>query len=403
VFRSRYERRDNAPDPRAMAARNAATEGFLALDNEQRAAAAAVHAADELGTGRRLEAAWAEVAAVGDAATEAYLAATQEFPLDGTGPIAGAKAADERALREIERAREVIRRFRSSHSRTLDEAALILDSLPRTVQEARSALAAARTAVTQAETTGVRSRRAAERLADAERTAGGLDATGAGLKERRQTALRVLDLARSAGTLAAEAPRTAQSVRSALTSIATRREAAVTKAERIEPAMSALRREFSEPCSRDLLGAEAGTREAIGAADAAIGAARRDADAGEWDTAADHVAAARSALARAEETHDAVTDRLAELRAVRADPARFAADARFVVRDAQRLVVDRGLVKEFGAILDAQSVRLQNAQDRLADVKVVHPDYWFYLTELRGVTDRAKDVVGRARKAQPRS
>ncbi len=73
--------------------------------------------------------------------------------------------------------------------------------------------------------------------------------------------------------------------------------------------------------------------------------------------------------------------RLAELRAVRADPTRFAADTRFVVRDAQRLVVDRGLVKEFGPILDAQSVRLQNAQDRLTGV---HPDYWLYLTELRG-------------------
>jgi hypothetical protein len=50
------------------------------------------------------------------------------------------------------------------------------------------------------------------------------------------------------------------------------------------------------------------------------------------------------------------------------------------VRDAQRLVVDRGLVREFGPILDAQSVRLQNAQDRLTGV---HPDYWLYLTELR--------------------
>ena len=65
-----------------------------------------------------------------------------------------------------------------------------------------------------------------------------------------------------------------------------------------------------------------------------------------------------------------------------------------MLRDAQRLVVDRGLVKRFGPILDAQSVRLQNAQDRLTGV---HPDYWLYLSELRGVRTRAQEVVAQAR------
>ena len=184
-------------------------------------------------------------------------------------------------------------------------------------------------------------------------------------------------------------------MRTALTSIATRRAAAATKAEQIAPAMSALRREFADPCSRDLSDPKSRALEAIVAADAAISAARLDAGAGDWDTAADQVTAARSALARAEDRHEAVTGRLAELRAVRADPAKFAADTRFVLRDAQRLVVDHGLVREFGPILDAQSVRLQNAQDRLIGV---HPDYWFYLTELRGITERVREVVAVARK-----
>ncbi len=396
VFRSRYERRDGLPDAGTLAARNAVTQAFLALDDEQRAAATAVAAADELGTGRRLDADWGQIAAVGDAATEAYLRATTEFPLDGTGPVAGARAADERAQREIELARDAIRRFRATHSLVLDEAALALNRLPRTVQEARAAVVEARAAVQRADASGVRSRKAADQLADAERAVGLLDAPGSGLKQRRDSALRVLELARSATGMATEAPRTAQSVRTALASIATRRAAAVTKAEQIEPAMSALRREFSEPCSRDLIGSEARTREAIGTADVAIEAARRDVDAGDWDSAADQVAAARSALGQAEQRHDAVIDRLAELRAVRADPAKFAADTRFVLRDAQRLVVDRGLVKEFGQILDAQSVRLQNAQERLVDV--VHPDYWFYLTELRGITERVQAVVAQARR-----
>ena len=395
MFGSWSSRRSDVPDDRALAARNAATQAFLALDNEQRAAAAAVAAATELGSGTRLEKEWAQIAAAGDAATEAYLTATTEFPLDGTRPVSGARAADERAQAEIERARESIRRFRSRHSRVLDDAALALDSLPRTERDARAAVVEARDAVQQAGAAGLRSRRAADRLAEAERLATRLDAPAARLRDRRDTALRVRELARAASSLAADAPRTAQSVRSALASIATRRAAAATKAEQIEPTMSALRREFSEPCSRDLIGSEARTREAIAVADVAIEAARRGAASGDWDDAADQVSAARSALGRAEERHDAVTGRLAELRAVRADPAKFAADTRFVLRDAQRLVVDRGLVREFGPILDAQSVRLQNAQDRLGGV---HPDYWLYLTELRGITERVREVVADARK-----
>jgi chromosome segregation ATPase len=397
VFR-RSDRRDSPPDAAALAARDAATQGFLALDNEQRAAADAVAAAEEMGTARKLGRSWAEIAAVGDAATEAYLTATRDFPIvDGRG-TPGGKAADDRALREIERAREVIRRFRTEHSRVLDEAEFALTSLPRTVQEARTALVSARSAVTRADESGVRSRRAAERLAEAELAAAGLDDRTAGLREIRATAQRTLELARSAVTLAEEAPRTARTVRSALSSITTRRAAAVTKVEQIPPAMSALRREFSEPCSRDLVDAERETAAALVEADAALADAGRLAEAGDWDAAADQVATARGALTRAERHHDAVTDRLAELREVRADPRKQAADTRFVLRDAQRLVVDRGLTARFGPVLDAQSVRLENAQDRLTGP---HPDYWLYLTELRGVRDRVKDVVADARHAQP--
>jgi hypothetical protein len=393
LFR-RSGRGDELPDERVLAARAAATQAFLALDDEQRAVADAVRAADELGVTSRLGREWSEVAAVGDAATSAYLTATQEHPLDGSRPTRGARDADEKALREIERAREAIRRFRDAHARVLDEASFALKNLPRTEQEARTALGTARTSVRNAAAAGTRSRRAEEALDEAERAAAGLDAAGTGLRERRAAALRALELARSAAALAAEAPRTAQQVRSALTSIATRRSAAETKAGRIAPSLSALRREFAEPCSRDLTDAEAAARAAIADAEHAAADAGSLADAGHWDEAADRVAAARSALARAEERHDAVVDRLAALRDVRADPARHAADTRFVLRDAQRLVVDRDLVGVFGPILDAQAVRLENAQQRLSGV---HPDYWFYLTELRGIRERVRDVVAQAR------
>ncbi|MFC4950606.1 hypothetical protein [Pseudonocardia sp. GCM10023141] len=395
MFR-RSDRRDPSPDEATLAARNAATQGFLTLDDEQRAAADAVLAAEELtGGAGRLGEAWAQVSAVCDGATEAYLTATTEFPLDGTRRFAEVRAADERALRQIEAAREAITRFRATHARVLDEATFALTTLPRTVQEARVALVDARKAVQQAEASGVRSKRATQRLAEAEQAAVGLDAPGSGLRERSTLAKRTLDLARSAATLAAEAPRTAASVRSSITSVATRRDAATTKTAQIEPAMSALRREFSEPCSHDLVGTEQQATEAIATAERALSSARGRADAGDWDDAADDIAAARSQLGRAELLHDAVLGRLGDLRQVRADPAKEAADTRFVLRDAQRLVVDRGLVREFGQVLDAQSVRLDNAQQRLTGV---HPDYWLYLTEMRGIRDRVKEVVADARR-----
>ncbi|MDN5917731.1 MAG: hypothetical protein L0I76_21975 [Pseudonocardia sp.] len=388
---------DDAPDDATLAARDAATQSFLALDDEQRAAAVAVGAADELSSQPPLAPLWEQTAAVGGRATEAYLAATRQFPLDGSGAHTGARAADEQALREIEAARAAIRRFRSTYARRLDEADAVLRAMPTLLGEARTALVEARGAIAQTEAAGLRSRRAHEHLVEAEQAAVGIDDDSLALGERRDRARRVRDLARRASTLAADAPRTASTVRSTLSSVATRRSAAAEKTDRIGPDLSALRREFSDPCSRDLADARSRADGAITDADRAIADARRLADDGDWDDAVEALAVARSALSVAEDRCDAVRERLADLRDVRADPVRRAAEARFVLRDAQRLVVDRGLVGEFGQVLDAQATRLDNARARLTGV---HPDYWFYLTELRGVRDRVEQVVQDVRATQ---
>ncbi|SHK28248.1 hypothetical protein SAMN05443637_104216 [Pseudonocardia thermophila] len=397
MFR-RNDRPSPAPDEAAFAARNAATQGFLALDDEQRAAAEAVRVADEIAGEPRLRAQWEQVSAQCDRATEAYLAATQQYPLDGSAPVTGSKEADEKALREIQAARQAITRFRAQHAREIDEADMLIRNLPQAIQKARVALVDADKAITQAERAGYPSRRATEMLVEAVRAETGID-SAAGLRDRHAAAQRTIELARAAAKLAEEAPKTAASVQSALRSVRTRREAALTKIEGIEPALSALRREFSEPCSRDLVDAEKVARAAVAEATAALDEAERFAGTGEWDDAADAVARARGELGRAEERVKATTDRLTHLREVKADPSKEAADTRFVLRDAQRLVVDRGLVDRFGPILDAQAVRLENAQARLTGV---HPDYWFYLTELRGIRERVRAVVDEVRGLQRR-
>jgi hypothetical protein len=394
VFR-RSDRQDGAPDEATFGARNAATQGFLALDDEQRAAAAAVQAADEIGGGTPLGPQWAAVSAACDRATEAYLTATQQFPLDGSAPFRGAKAADEAALRDISAARQAITRFRAQHSRQLDEADMLIRNLPHAVQEARVALTTARSKVAQAAEAGVPSKRANLQLDEAERTAQTIDITP-GLRERAAIALRTAELAQSAITLAEEAPRTASSVQGALRSVATRIEAATGKVERIEPTLSTLRREFSEPCSRDLTGAEREATAAISSAQAALRRATGLAGTGEWDDAADAITEARNQLGAAEARQQAVLDRLALLREAKADPSKMVADVRFVLRDTQRLVVDRGLVGRYGQILDAQVTRLDQALERLTGI---HPDYWLFVTELHGVRDRAKEVVSEVRGA----
>ena len=112
------------------------------------------------------------------------------------------------------------------------------------------------------------------------------------------------------------------------------------------PRISALRREFSEPCSLDLADAEKRRGRRSRAVDRAIAAgprARRRRRLGRRGRRGRR--GPLRSWARPSSAHDAVAGRLADLRAVRADPAKFAADTRFVLRDAQRLVVDRGLVK----------------------------------------------------------
>ena len=85
-----------------------------------------------------------------------------------------------------------------------------------------------------------------------------------------------------------------------------------------------------------------------------------------------------------------MTDRLAALNDAKSDPGGPEKQARFRIRDAQRLVLDRGLVAEWGSVLDAQSRRVDVARQKLVGP---HPNYWAYLTELASVTEFVRTVV----------
>ena len=57
-------------------------------------------------------------------------------------------------------------------------------------------------------------------------------------------------------------------------------------------------------------------------------------------------------------------------------------------------MVNRGLVKEWGSVLDAQVARIDRAE---ADLVGPHPNYWAYLQVLASVETFVKGVVERVR------
>ncbi|GGK53808.1 hypothetical protein GCM10011591_27030 [Nocardia camponoti] len=211
----------------------------------------------------------------------------------------------------------------------------------------------------------------------------------------RSGAARVRQAVEELSNALAQAPFRATAATNAIASVTTRIAAVRTRAEALAPAYSALLREFNAASSSDLTNNERNSERAIDAADAALEQARVAAGRNEPETALDLTATARAHLTDAERLIDAVTRRLDLLREVRADPAAQARAVRFRLRDAQMLAVDRGLVGEWGSVLDAQVERLDRIGSGLTGR---HPDYWAYVTELETVAEFIAGVVDRMRK-----
>lgn len=174
----------------------------------------------------------------------------------------------------------------------------------------------------------------------------------------------------------------------------TRIAAVQTRAERLAPAYSALLREFNARSSADLVHNQQDSRLQIEQAEADLQKAREALTAGNPEGALELTSAARTHLADAEAKVDGVTDRLRLLRHVRENPRAKENEIRFRLRDAQMLAVNRGLVREWGSVLDAQLERI----DRIAGTLTGrHPDYWAYITQLDAVSAFIAEVVQKMR------
>ncbi|WP_454194254.1 hypothetical protein [Nocardia sp. Marseille-Q1738] len=382
-------------------ARTALASAFLDMDRRQSAADAAVHAADQVFPERRTGARWEPVRDRCYGAGETYLALSEE--LDGarrTGtPIPHGQQRVDAAVRQLTDAAGAVDEFYRGNRSGLEEAVAVLGAVPQLVRQVKLAAAAVRGQAAESEFANYPSVR--ERTAAVDEALVTLEAIGSGAPgAEREAANRLQSATKELAEALAQAPSRAAAARTAITSVTTRLAAVRTRAEGIGPAYSSLLREFNAASSADLADNERKSRRAIEAAEAALGRARAAATENNPEFALDLTTSARGFLAEAEQQVDAVPKRLTLLRAIRADPQEHAKAVRFRLRDAQMLAVSRGLVAEWGSVLDAQAARIDRISETLSGR---HPDYWAYVAELDAVTEFIAGIVDRMRKqAGPR-
>ncbi|OBK27464.1 hypothetical protein A5634_23240 [Mycobacterium asiaticum] len=192
-----------------------------------------------------------------------------------------------------------------------------------------------------------------------------------------------------------EAPKRADQARQTMASLRTRLDALRNRVDSVDANRSALLREFHSDSSADLLNNGPTSRNHLDRADELLAKATSAGREGHPEMALELATHSRAELTAAEHLIDAVADRLSMLRELRKDPASKEREVRFRLRDAQRLAVDRGVVKEWGSALDAQAARIDLIKEKL---EATHPDYWSYSRELEEVSQFVATIVARIRK-----
>ncbi|MBF6469142.1 hypothetical protein IU427_28825 [Nocardia beijingensis] len=372
------------------------------MDRRQSAAEAAVHAAEQIFPERRIGARWEPVRHRCYGAAEAYLTLSAELEAaqQGGPSVPQGRERVDAAVRQLTDAARAVDEFYRGDQGKLEEAVAVLGAVPQLVQQVKAAAAGVRARAAESEFEhypSVRLRAAA--VDEALVTLEAADA-GAPTGTVREAANRLQAATGELADALAQAPSRAGAANTAISSVTTRLAAVRTRAEGVPQAFSALLREFNAASSADLANNERESQRAIEAADGALGRARAAAVANDPELALDLTTSARGYLAEAEQRVDAVTKRLTLLRAIRSDPQEQAKAVRFRLRDAQMLAVSRGLVAEWGSVLDAQAARIDRISETLSGR---HPDYWAYVAELDAVTEFIAGVVDRMRRqAGPR-
>lgn len=395
-------RRQEAARAAAEQARDAAAQEFFELDTAQRDARISletVTAADDSPDAQRAAADFAQLSRWIDEVSAGYIRTLDTYDLDAPElaphTVAHAREALTQVGGQMHDARGQLAAFTARLEPLLGRAASELARVVPAVERAKQALRDAAAALDGVRGAGLRADDAARRLAGLGPALTVLN-EGAGRHGVRTVLATADDVVRQAEAIRAEVarlPERARELDRRLASLRTRVQAVETRAARLGPSLSELRRGYSEGCWADLhevpQQAQAAVKEALGALDQAA----RDRQRQDWDAAAATLAGIRSLLQRADDAVDSVDERLRALREVAFDPRPELDRTRFAVRDAQRLAMTGRAVPDprHAGPLDAAMERIDRAQRGVTDVP--HPDWWHFLQELAAVRETAADVV----------
>lgn len=396
----RFNRGDSVEESigRAREAQTAMVSAFLDMDKRQTIAAAAVKASSELYPERGLSELWKPIRDKCYEAVSNYLTTSERYGNDQAlhRDARAATAAFEKSVAELVSAAQSIDAFYNGNRAHLEQSTATMSTIPVLGRQARAAADEAQRALHEVErryrefpsvvSSLEHLESAVAALARAERS----DRAG----EIRVEAERVHAAAAALTEALAQAPSTQRHAQITVSAVSTRLSAVRTRVDRLDPAYSALLREFNAASSADLVDNSRRSRERIDQAAADLTEATAALSAGNPEHALALMADARVHLSEAEACVDAVTDRLATLRAVRADPTEKERQVRFRLKDAQMFAVNHGLVAEWGSVLDAQLARIDRAT---ASLTGTHPDYWSYVMQLDSVSAFIAEVVEKMR------
>jgi DNA repair exonuclease SbcCD ATPase subunit len=418
LHRSGDQRRRGRQDPRAaqalaaaLTAKETAAQAFYDLDQAQKYVKGRISLLGDLeaAAAARFKPGFDRLDAAANEAASGYIAVVDANDLEDTGRTFAEYDSAHRALLAVtdtlNRLTREINQIATNVATELSRLESSLDQLPPRLRAAQAAMAEAVQAVEQAKGAGMRTEEvetdlAAVRTLLEELTSAGLG--GLGLAGAMRRAEEVRTKASKVAQEAADLAVAVQKTRNDLSSVRTRVQMVAGRGDQVLHAMSELRRNYSANCWQDLQGAPAAIESALERARERIAETDTAARKQQWRASAQSLAAARAELKDAERRAKAVTERLAELEAAKADPAKPLEQARFSVRDAQRLAVAQpgGAAPQYAQRLDALVVRLEQASTRLTGT---NPDYWAYLKELKSITTAAHDVVDMIRtSAAPR-
>ncbi len=394
---------------RARAAQGEAALALLELDGSQRRTASHLEFLAELDGGRvadRVHDAWRPIDAAADAAVAAYLDTQERFPVEDDLEQLPAEQAVPAFARCSDRMRAAQRDVLAVPDRFAREFATLsaaLDELGRLGAQAAQAVREASEAVDQATGQGWRVDPAPLARAQVLLLATQEGAAQHGLDGALKTCRDCLAAAELAGRTALDLPAQAERIRHRVAALRTRLEAVEGRASRPQDeVLSALRRRYVSSSWQDVERVEGQVEQTLDRSRGHLGEAV-DASAPsrqEWPTALAALGAAKAALDEAEVGVDGARERLALLETTEKDPATPLAHTRFLLRDAQKLVLAGPAGPPFPARLDALSRRLDTAEHQLDHP---HPDLLAYLRELAAVEDAVRRVVADVREQRARS